>query len=117
VTPPGVSKAGDVSDVDAVRPEPQSLSLVPTAAVINATDSEAMNSPETEMLAPGDASHPSFCSSVSDTHALSSQQATMQHAICLLHVCCLVRQHYTTEPVHRVRRAPSVSLLGQLRGN
>ena len=40
-----------------VRPEPQSLSPVPTSAVNNAAaDSEAMEPPETEMLAPGDAS-------------------------------------------------------------
>ena len=60
VTPPEVSKAGDVNDADTVRPEPQSLSLVPPAAVNNAADSEAMESPEPEMLAPGDASHCSF---------------------------------------------------------
>ena len=61
MTPPEVSKPPDVSGGDAVRPEPQSLSLVPPAAVNNAAaDSEAMDPPEPEMLAPGDASHCSF---------------------------------------------------------
>ena len=90
MTPTEVSKPPDVSNVGAVRPEPQSLSLVPPAAVNNAAaDSEAMGPPQTEMLAPGDASHPSFCSSTCATFMLdmSSQQATMQHSICLLHVC------------------------------
>ena len=90
LTPPEVSKPPGVSDADAVRLEPQGLSLVPPAAVNNAADSEAMDPPAPEMLAPGDASHPSFCSSESETLMLemSSQQATMQYSIRLLHVCC-----------------------------
>ena len=55
MTPPEVSKPPDVSGVGALRPEPQSLSLVPTSAVNSAADSEAMDPPEPEMLAPGDA--------------------------------------------------------------
>ncbi len=64
VTPTEVSKPPDVNGVGAVRPEPQSLSLVPPPAVTSAADSEAKGPPEPEMLAPGDASHPSSCSSV-----------------------------------------------------
>ena len=56
MTPTEVSKPPDVNGVGAVRPEPQSLSLVPPPAVTSAADSEAMEPPETEMLAPGDAS-------------------------------------------------------------
>ncbi|KAL0052496.1 hypothetical protein WJX82_003084 [Trebouxia sp. C0006] len=53
VTPTEVSKPPDVNGVGAVRPEPQSLSLVPPPAVTSAADSEAKGPAEPEMLAPG----------------------------------------------------------------
>ncbi len=87
VTPKEVSKAGDVSDVDAVRPEPQSLSLVPLSAENSAADSAAMALPEPEMLAPGDPSHSSSCSNLSDT-LMHCRHSKMQYSVCLLHVCC-----------------------------
>jgi len=56
LTPTEVSTPSDASGADAVRPKPQSLSVVLPAAVNKAADSEATEPPETEMLAPGDAS-------------------------------------------------------------
>ena len=92
-TPPDPTTNPDVRDADVVRPEPQSLSLVPPAAAVNnaAADSDTMDSPQPEMLAHGDALYPSLCLSTSDSETLmlhmSPLQAT-QHFICLLHVCC-----------------------------
>lgn len=92
-TPPDASTNPDARDADVVRPEPQSLSLVPPAAAVNnaAADSETMDSPQPEMLAPGDALYPSLCLSTSDCETLMldvSPQQAAQHFICLLHVCC-----------------------------
>lgn len=103
MTPKEVSKAGDVSDVDAVRPEPQSLSLVPLSAENSAADSAAMALPEPEMLAPGDPSHSSSCSNLSDT-LMHCRHSKMQYSV--LPAACVLsaRQHHRTEPIHKVSR-------------